>query len=271
LALAAARDSIAGIGRASLRTPSAERISMRLVYALALAAVPLSPLAFAGFAPAAAQEAPATQSERLHAWFEAKYEEALQFSPLALSQLGRKDRYGELDDFSLQAQDEQLAWRKATVEELERSFDYAALSAAEQLSYDLWKYAYETAAEAAKWRGNAYVFTQMQGLHTTLPSLMISIHRVDTEQDMLDYISRVGEYERVFGQLVERAQANAARGVRPPYFAYDTVIREARSLVDGAPFSSGADTALWADGKAKIAALVEAGTISEARAGELRA
>jgi uncharacterized protein (DUF885 family) len=244
---------------------------MRLVYALALAAVPLSPLAFAGFAPATAQEAPATQSERLHAWFEEKYEEALQFSPLGLSQLGRKDRYGELDDFSIEAQDEQLAWQRATVEELERSFDYAALSPAEQLSYDLWKYDYETAAEAARWRGNTYVFTQMQGMHTTLPSLMISIHRVDTEQDMLDYISRVGAYDRVFTQLVERAEANAARGVRPPYFAYDTVIREARNLIDGAPFTGGEDTALWQDGKAKIAALVEAGTIDEARAEDLRA
>jgi uncharacterized protein (DUF885 family) len=246
---------------------------MRLIHFLAFAAIPLAPLATASFTHAAAQEVAASQSEseRLHTWFEAKYEEMLQFSPLELSQLGRKDRYGELDEFSIEAMDEQLAWQKATVEELERSFDYQALSPAEQLSYDLWKCGYERNAEAARWRANDYIFTQMQGMHTTLPTLMITLHRVDTEQDMQDYISRVGQFERAFGQLVDRAQVNAAGGVRPPYFAYDTVIAEARKLIDGAPFSAGADTALWEDGKAKIAALVAAGKIDGARAEGLRA
>ena len=245
---------------------------MRLAYLLAFAALPLAPFAAASFAPAAAQEAaaPQGQSERLHAWFEAKYEEMLQFSPLELSQLGRKDRYGELDQFSIEAEDEQLAWQKATVEELERSFDYRTLNPADRLSYDLWKYGYERAAEAAPWRGHTYIFTQMQGQHTNLPTLMITLHRVDTEQDMEAYISRVGQFERALGQLVERAEANAARGVRPPYFAYDTVIAESRGLIDGAPFTEGADTALWQDGKAKIAALVTAGKIDEARAHRLR-
>jgi uncharacterized protein (DUF885 family) len=243
---------------------------MRLACLAALAAVPLSPLATA--APATAQAAPApSQSERLHAWFEEKYEQALQFSPLSLSELGRKDRYGELDQFSIEAEDEQLAWRRATVEELERSFDYASLSQADRLSYDLWKYGYERDAEAARWRGNDYLFTQMQGLHTTLPTLMITLHRVDTEQDMKDYIARVGQFDRALGQLVDRAEANAAHGVRPPYFAYDTVLEEARGLITGAPFTAGEDTPLWADGKAKIAALVTAGTIDEARAERLRA
>jgi uncharacterized protein (DUF885 family) len=245
---------------------------MRLAHFLAFAAVPLSPLAVACCAPAAAQDAAAapSQSGRIHAWFEAKYEEMLQFSPLELSQQGRKDRYGELDEFSIEAQDEQLAWQKATVDELERSFDYATLSPAEQLSYDLWKFGYERNAEAARWRGNDYIFTQMQGMHTTLPTLMVTMHRVDAEQDMVDYISRVGQFERALGQLVDRAQANAERGVRPPYFAYDTVIAESRGLIDGAPFTAGTDSALWQDGKAKIAALVAAGKIDEARAGRLR-
>ncbi|HYD25053.1 MAG TPA: DUF885 domain-containing protein [Croceibacterium sp.] len=242
---------------------------MRLRLALALAAAPLS-LAVVP-APGWAQEQPAaTQSERLRAWFEAKYEEQLRFSPLTLTQLGRKELYGELDDFSDAGLDEQLAWQRATVEELERAFDYDTLGPQDRLAYDLWKYEYESAAEAARWRGNAYVLSQMQGMHTTLPSLLISTHRVDTPQDMKDYISRVGQFDRALGQIVDRAEANAARGVRPPYFAYDFVIAEARKLIDGAPFTDGPDTALWADGKAKVAALVVAGTIDEAAAQALR-
>ena len=242
---------------------------MRLKFVLALAAAPL-PLTAVAF-PALAQEQPAeSEGERLNRWFEEKFEEQLQFSPLWLTSLGRRDRYGDLDDFSIENADWQLAWHKATVEEMEREFDYDKLGPQERLSYDLWKYEYESSARAARWRDNAYVFTQMQGVHSSLPSQLISTHRVETPADMEAFISRVSQFERVFDQLVERAEANAARGVRPPYFAYDIVIAEAKKLIDGAPFTGGPDTALWADGKAKIAALVEAGAIDEAAAADMR-
>ena len=243
---------------------------MRLKLALALAAASL-PLTFAPL-PAVAQEQVAeSESERLHQWFEEKFEEQLQFSPLWLTSLGRRDRYGDLDDFSIAGADWQLAWHKASVEELKREFDYDKLSPRDRLAYDLWVYEYESSAASAEWRDNAYIFTQMQGLHSGLPSQLISIHRVETPADMEAYISRVSQFERAFDQLVDRAEANAARGVRPPYFAYDFVIAEANKLIDGAPFTDGADTALWSDGKEKIAGLVEAGKIDEATAADLRA
>ena len=49
--------------------------------------------------PAATPVAAATTEDaRLNAWFERKYEEQLQFSPMQLTFLGRKDLYSELDD-----------------------------------------------------------------------------------------------------------------------------------------------------------------------------
>src|SRR5690606_15046267 len=124
--------------------------TMRTAIALALAAFALSPLAPAGVAYAATEQAPVAENERLHQWFEVKFEEMLQFSPLWMTQLGRKDLYGEIDDFSIEGEDKQLAWYKATVEELEREFDYDSLSPSDRLAYDLWKYEYESSAESAK-------------------------------------------------------------------------------------------------------------------------
>ncbi len=245
---------------------------MRRSLAFLLATALIAPLAAP--VPLLAQDQAATpapdQSARLHQWFEAKFEEMLAFEPLWLTQLGRKERYGELPDYSDAGEAEQLDWHRGTVEELQRNFDYDALSPQDQMSYDLWVDEYEREAEAARWRGNEYVFHQMHGAHAALPSVLISMHRVDSEQDMLAYISRIGQFERAFGQMVERAKANAARGVRPPYFAYDAVIDETRKLITGAPFTDGPDSAMWADGKAKIAALQEAGEIDAARAEELR-
>ncbi len=242
---------------------------MRLVYALLLAAAPIAVVAPA--APAYAENHAASHSNaELRAWFEAKHEEQVLDSPIWLTTLGRKERYGEIDDLSLAAADEDLAWQKATVEEMERTFDYASLSPADKLSYDLWKYEYEQAAKNAQWRDSNYVFTQMQGIHTGLPSIVISQHRVDTAQDMRDYISRVSGIGRAIGQLVDIAEPRAAAGVRPPYFAYDIVIDEARKLSSGAPFDDGEDNALWQDGQAKIAKLVEAETITAAEGDVMR-
>jgi len=243
---------------------------MRTTIAFALAAALLTPLAMPAPASAATAEEQAAEGQRLNQWFETKFEEMVMMSPTWLTQLGRKERYGELDDLSLEGEEKRLAWYKASVDEMRREFDYDSLSPQDQLSYDLWLYDYERNAEALRWQANNYIFTQMHGQHTGLPSLIISMHTVDTEQDMVDYIARVNQFERAYGQLVERAAANAAAGVRPPYFAYDAVIAESRKLITGAPFSEGPDTALWEDGKGKIAALVEKGIVDEPRAEQLR-
>jgi len=243
---------------------------MRLAYAILLAAAPVALVHSAPAAIAQEQVAQARDS-KLTAWFDAKYEEALQNSPLGLTGLGRKQRYGEIDDMSLAAADAELAWQKASVEELKRTFDYAKLSDSDKLSYDIFVQGYEQAAAARKFRDSNYVFTQMQGIHTALPSLLISQHRVDTRKDMVDYITRVAAIGRAVDQLTDIAKARAADGVRPPYFAYDIVTAEARKLAAGAPFDSGPDNAVWADGKAKIAALAAKNLISAEDAAALEA
>ena len=57
-------------------------------------------------------QAPASdETARINAWFEAKFEEQLAFSPIQQTFLGRKS--GELDDMSIAAQDKVLAWQRA--------------------------------------------------------------------------------------------------------------------------------------------------------------
>ena len=91
-------------------------------------------------------EAGATTADaRLNAWFERKYEEQLQFSPIQLTMLGRKDLYAKLDDMSREGAAQQLAWQVAAVEEMKSSFDYDALGDDAKLSWDLFVYQMEAA------------------------------------------------------------------------------------------------------------------------------
>jgi len=77
--------------------------------------------------PAAIAAAQAEQSAKLNAWFDAKYEEQLQFSPIGLTFQGRKDKQDQIDCFTFACADEQLAWQKAATDEMKATFDYAAL------------------------------------------------------------------------------------------------------------------------------------------------
>jgi len=211
-----------------------------------------------------------TESDRLNAWFDAKYEEELGFSPMELTFLGRKARNDQLDDFSLAARDLQLAWQRDTVREMQRRFDYARLDETAKLSWDLWKYRYETAAAMKPWWLHEYVFDQMNGPQSQLPTFLINFHAVDSEEDLVAYLRRIEQLPRAMRQLIERASAAAARGIRPPRFAHEGVIAQARKVISGAPFDDGPDSALWADLQGEIEGLVTKGVITPSRIPGLR-
>ena len=132
-------------------------------------------------------------AEALSVWFEAKYEEQLQRSPISLTFLGRKDRQGEIDDLSLAAEDAELAWLASTVEDLKANFDYDALPQHLKDSWDLWVYQYERAQDGAAFRLADYQFDQMNGAQSFLPTLLISFHAVASPLDLEGLINRYGE------------------------------------------------------------------------------
>ncbi len=217
------------------------------------------------------KEETADQGAALLEWLDTKYEEMLQRSPIQLTMQGRKDRYGDVDDLSEEAQDELLEWYGETVSELKENFDYDNLSQDEQISYDLWIYQYEEMKEGIDYRNMGYVFHQMGGVHTFFPSFMINFHQVDSLSDMKAYISRIEQSDRAIGQLVDLAEKQAAQGILPPAFTFETVLKQSKALVTGQPFSgTGEDAALWADMNTKIDTLLEKGDIDEAEASTLR-
>lgn len=221
-------------------------------------------------APVASAADIAAESKRLNEWFDKKYEEQLKFSPIQLTFQGRKDLYDQVDDMSEKATRDQVAWQKASVEEMEKTFDYAKLDDEAKFSYDLWKLQYENARDGLPFLLDGYAFDQMNGAQGFWPTFLISFHKVDEEADYTAYIARLKATQRAFDQLLERARASAAEGVRPPKFAYEGVIDQAKKVVTGAPFSAGKDSAIWADAQAKADALVKAGKIDAARATALK-
>jgi uncharacterized protein (DUF885 family) len=252
---------------------------MRLLPALVLTALAViacdreAPVVPPGPAAPAADRADQAEREsaRLNEWLDARYEERLDFSPLLKTQLGRKDDYDRVDDFSESSDDAQLEWLRGTVRDLESQFERELLTPEARTSYDLWRYGLERAEAARPFRRRGYLFHQMQGPHTFLPQGLINFHRVDEEADFVAYIARLGGIGRALRQNLERAQLAAGEGVHAPRFSYDAVIQQSRAVITGAPFGGDGDSPLYADAHAKLAALVSGGKIDLARAEELRA
>lgn len=227
-------------------------------------------------APAAVTQtadASATEDEtaRLNAWFEQKYAERLRFSPIRLTFLGSKEMNDRLDEFSETAQQKQLIWFEEAIREMESTFDYAALSDEAKMSWDLLKLDYEQERDGQKFWPNQYLFNQMQGPQSFLPTFLINFHRVDDEADYLAYIARLKAVPRAFDQMLERASTSAENGMRAPRFAYEGVIDQSRKVIAGAPFDDGEDSALWTSLKSDADGLVASEVISTQRADELKA
>jgi len=231
----------------------------------------LSRRAFALGTTALAFAAPARAASdldrQLTAFLDKAFEEELAMDPEWLSQLGRKTLNNRLTDRSEAAHRRRLDWRRASVAEMRRRFDPARLGEDARTSYEMWLLELDRAEEAWRWRDHGYTFTR-GGPHTSLPNFMINMHPVDSLADLDAYLERIAAIGPTLEVQLDQARRAAAKGVRMPRFSYDQSILEVKRVTTGAPFDGAADSALYADARAKIAALRAAGGIGEAEAGE---
>jgi uncharacterized protein (DUF885 family) len=204
---------------------------------------------------------PAAETARLTAYLDAEYEKELAMSPESLTSQGRKEQYDKLDDRSEAAEDRQLDWRRKSVADMKTSFDYNALDDEGKTSFDIWSQELERGERARSFRDHAYIFV-LGGPHVGLPQFLINFHRVDDKHDMEAYISRLSRLGDALDQVLTRAKGSAAKGIRPPAFAYAQALSETRRIITGEPFTRGPDAALFEDARAKIGALEKKGAIS---------
>jgi uncharacterized protein (DUF885 family) len=212
----------------------------------------------------------AAETERLNAFFESKFEQNLKFSPIEQTFLGRDTDQDKIDDFSIEAQDAQLAFQRKAVAQMQSNFDYNKLTAEAKTSWHISLYQLKQAEAALPFRTNSYTFEQMEAMHAFFPQILIAFHRVEEGKDMDNYLARIGESARAIDQLITLSKMNAATGVRPPYFAFEQVIAESEKIITGAPFDkTGTDSPIWANTKLRIKQLLEKKAINQARADQL--
>ena len=203
-------------------------------------------------APAVAP-APVDQAAALKKFFEDYDKAELALSPISKAYRGIKDQdYGKLDPYTDAAAIVGRELDQRTADEMVARFNRTTLSADDQLSYDLLLYRNQRSASIFPYHRYAYVFDQMNGAQSDIPAFLINIHKVDTEQDARDYISRIRAAGTYIDQAVAEAQEREKLGVLPPKWVFPQVIEQSKNLISGAPFTTGADNDVFADFKAKV-------------------
>lgn len=213
---------------------------------------------FAGAAAVAAVPEAESQSERLNAWFEARFQEDLERSPMTKTFLGIiDDDYGAWDDLSPEFEEQSYRISQRQLEAMRTRFDYAALDEQARLSWRLFEYDKTREKAGYPYREHVYTFNQMYGPQSGIPAFLINQHRVAEASHAEAYIARLQGVEEYLGQAVLNARRRFEMGIHPPRFVYAHVLRDARNVISGVPFDEDAeqDSPLWADFSKKVAAL----------------
>lgn len=213
-----------------------------------------------------ATAAPSAADARLDAFFEEVFQAELDRSPIRQNSLGVQRDHDRWDDFSDAARTRELEIRRGELERL-RAFDRAALSDNGRLSYDLFERKLEGDIEDYRWRLHGYPVNQMFGVHSWLPSVLMTQHVVESEEDARAYVARLDGFRDAFAQLIADLELRADAGVIAPRFVFPRVLETCRNLVSGEPFEDGEGVnELYANYLAKVEAVGFPATLR----GELR-
>lgn len=204
----------------------------------------------------ASSEATQDVNAQLDAWFETNFMEGVSRYPQFLAALGIKKRMNEWNDPSRDFALKELQHTKDDLAYLTSTFDRDALSESRKLSYDLYVRQSKQAIEDDKWWDYGYPFNQMFGAQSNIPTFLLNQHRIDNQADAKAYIARINKVNDYLGTIVGNAKARADKGIMPPRFVYDHVLRDARNVTTGAPFDkSGKDNLILNDFKTKVGKL----------------
>ncbi|HMP30296.1 MAG TPA: DUF885 domain-containing protein, partial [Saprospiraceae bacterium] len=76
-----------------------------------------------------------------------------------------------------------------------------------------------------------YPVNQMYGVQSSLPSLMVSAHKLTNEKDIKAYITRLLKFDIKFSQLQENLAIRESKGIIPPRFIISLVLEEMKGFV----------------------------------------
>ena len=201
--------------------------------------------------------APAQENNpRVSEFFEDVDRADLAESPYLKTVRGIRDKdYRKWDDYSERADAADLKRLIEDAARLAQSFDQAKLSPADELSFRLFLARAKRLSALGAYRGNTYIFDQMNGAHKEFPAVLINFHSITNQQQARDYVSRISGIGPALDQLIAKSAARAANGVMPPKWVYPLILSDIDSTLQSNGDSALTGNSVLDDFRAKLGKL----------------
>ncbi len=147
-----------------------------------------------------------------------------------LEQFGIKGHNAELDDESIAAGDRLFAHMKESREIL-LTYEDEDLAEGDIMSKRIALNMMDMLTEAEKYRFHNYPVNPLFGAQSGFPSFMESTHQVHSVRDAEDYVSRLSQVGRQFGQVLDGLRHREELGILPPQFVVTKVLEEMQNFV----------------------------------------
>ena len=169
----------------------------------------------------------------LHRLLDEQWEYTLRTNPEFASILGDKRYNARLTDFSQAAIDRNNAQTKTFLRQF-AAIDATGFPEQEKLNRDLMVRNLRESVEAEQFKEWEMPVNQMSGLHIDLPQLITSLSFA-TVQDYDDYIARLKQFPRVFGEVMVQMHKGMADGLMPPKILLAQVVTQAENIANQKP------------------------------------
>ncbi|MDO8439039.1 MAG: DUF885 family protein, partial [Telluria sp.] len=136
---------------------------------------------------------------------------------------------GKLDDVS-DAHEREMAGKVRAALTMLKSYQRPDLDLNGRLSYDTLAYYLKMETENEPFRLHTFPVNQLFGIQTTTVGFMVDMHSVDSVDDARNYIARLDQIPRKFGQVLDGLRLRDAKGMLPPRFAVEKSLVQLRSF-----------------------------------------
>jgi uncharacterized protein (DUF885 family) len=111
-----------------------------------------------------------------------------------------------------------------------KAYDFEAQTPSQQLSTRVLTWFVESQLQGERFRYHDYPVNQLFGVQSQTPEFLIEQHRIADRRGAEDYLSRLGEVDRKFSQVIEGLALREQKGIIPPRFVIERVLAEMRAF-----------------------------------------
>ncbi|MEK8030359.1 DUF885 domain-containing protein [Ideonella sp. DXS29W] len=171
----------------------------------------------------------------LNHFYEKVFVSFLLDNPELLSMMGVAEQFGyrrhnaHLNDESIAKAERDFARWREYLDDL-KSYDPRRQTPDQQLSSRVLVWFIEGQLEGERFRFHDYPINQLFGVQSQTPDFLINQHRIDDRRGAEDYLARLGEIGRKFGQVQEGLALREQKGIVPPRFVIERVLVEMRAF-----------------------------------------